>query len=354
METLRAAFDDSFVAQLIVSKTGQIIEANHQACQALNHTREELLRLSHNDLVVSDDLEMFIDTIDKFESGRTQNYRIELRYLRSDRKFLWASVSVSAVRKEGRMTALLLQLQDISEQKRAEAALQQNNHDLEQFVYIASHDLREPLTAIAGFSTLLKRRYSGHLNEEGNKFLQEIVETTKRMETKIDDLLAFSRAGRMPTSKEATFPLGLAIEEARRSLVRSIEEAHVIFTIPSDLPTVYGDRSLIAQVFQNLFSNSIKYRNLDTPRIVVTVNPGEDNCCIVSVQDNGIGFDMRHKDRIFGVFQRLYTIEQYPGTGIGLAIAKKIVERHQGRIWPESAPGKGSTFFFTLPVATQS
>lgn len=354
METLRAAFDDSFMAQLIVTKDGKILEANHQACDELSHTREELLQLQHEDLVANEDISLFNDTVDKFENGRTQKCRIELRYLRSDRKFLWASVSVSAVRKEGQITALLLQLQDISEQKRAEAALQQNNHDLEQFVYITSHDLREPLTAIAGFASLLKRRYSGDLNDEGNKFLQEIVDTTKRMEVKIDDLLAFSRAGRTQTPKEATFPLGLAIEEARRSLVRSIEEIHVIFSISSNLPTVYGDRSLIAQVFQNLFSNSIKYRGPDTPKIVVDVNSGEDNCCVVSVQDNGIGFEMRHKDRIFGVFQRLYTIEQYPGTGIGLAIAKKIIELHQGKIWPESAPGKGSTFYFTLPVANQA
>lgn len=352
METLRAAFDDSFMAQIIVTRAGQIIEANHQACQALNHKKEDLLRLKHEDLVVSDDIDLFLDAIEKFETGRIQNCKLELRYIRSDKKFLWVSVSVSAVKKDGQITAWLLQLQDISEQKRAEAALQQNNHDLEQFVYIASHDLREPLTAIAGFSSLLKRRYSSSLNDEGNKFLQEIVDTTRRMEAKLDDLLAFSRAGRTQTPKEATFPLGLAIEEARRSLVRKIEEAGARFTIPGDLPTVYGDRSLIAQVFQNLFSNSIKYRSINVPQIVVSVQAGEDNCCIIAVQDNGIGFDMQHKDRIFGVFQRLYTIEQYPGTGIGLAIAKKIVERHQGRIWPLSTPGKGSTFYFTLPVAS--
>ena len=354
METLRAAFNDSFVAQLIVSTTGQIIEANHQACQALNHTKEELLKLRHEELVADDDIDMFIDMADRFESGGLQNCQMELRYLRSDRKFLWASVSISAIRKNGHVTSLLLQLQDISDQKRTEAALQQNNHDLEQFIYIASHDLREPLTAIAGFSSLLKKRYSGSLNEEGNKFLQEILDTTKRMEQKIDDLLAFSRAGRTQASKEAVFPLGLAIEEARRSLVRSIEENCAIFSVPDELPTVYGDRSLIAQVFQNLFSNSIKYRGPEAPKVTISIAPEEDNCCIVSVQDNGIGFDMRHKDRIFGVFQRLYTIEQYPGTGIGLAIAKKIIERHQGRIWTESSPNKGSTFYFTLPVATQT
>lgn len=351
METLRAAFDDSFMAQLIVTKTGQILEANHQACQALNRSKEALLCLRHEALVSSEDIELFQDAIEEFETGQIQNCKLELRYIRSDRKFLWASVSVSAVRHDDQITAWLLQLQDISEQKRAEAALQQNNHDLEQFVYIASHDLREPLTAIAGFSSLLKKRYTGSLNEEGNHFLQEIVDTTKRMETKLDDLLAFSRAGRTQTSNEATFPLGLAIEEARRSLVRSIEENRAHFTIPGDLPTIHGNRSLIAQVFQNLFSNSIKYRGAVTPQVSVAIRPGEDNCCVISVQDNGIGFDMRHRERIFGVFQRLYTIEQYPGTGIGLAIAKRIVERHQGKIWAESTPGNGSTFYFTLPVA---
>ncbi len=354
METLRAAFDDSFVAQVIVTPTGQILEVNHQACRVLNRKRGELLELSHKELIAKDEdfYDIFEGLATTFEVNNLQNWQTEQRYVRSDGVAFWASVSVSAIRKEKRVEALLLQLQDITDQKRAEEDLQRNSDDLEQFVYIASHDLREPLIAIAGFASLLRKRYDDKLDDQGKHFLDEVMNGTKRMEAKIDDLLAFSRAGRIGVL-HGYFPLGAAIEEARRLVVRVAEESKVSFEIPSDLPIIQGDRGMVAQVFQNLFSNAIKYRGSDTPKIVIKVEPQDENFWLISVSDNGIGFDMQHKDRIFGVFQRLYTVEQYPGTGIGLAIAKKIVERHRGKIWPQSAPGAGTTFYFTLPSAIQ-
>ena len=351
MDILRAAFDDSFMAQIIVDPSGQILDANHQACRVFTRERHELLKLNHKDLTVDDGFDLFEDLVKTFETKHLQNWQTEQRYCREDGPSLWASVSVSAIRKGKQIEALLLQLQDITDQKMAEEDLQRNNDELEQFVYIASHDLREPLIAIAGFASLLQKRYGDRLDETGLHFIDEVTSSAKRMETKIDDLLAFSRAGRANVV-QGTFPLGASIEEARRSLVRCIEEAGVTFEIPTDLPVLQGDRSMVAQVFQNLFSNSIKYRGADAPKISVRADPyNDENFWLITVRDNGIGFEMQHKDRIFGVFQRLYTIEQYPGTGIGLAIAKKIVERHRGKIWPLSAPGKGTTFFFTLPCA---
>jgi len=228
--------------------------------------------------------------------------------------------------------------------------LTEANESLEQFVYIASHDLREPLTGIAGFATLLERRYEDQLDDAGKHFLSEIIGGAQQLAQKIEDLLALSRAGRGTIN--GPFPLGSAIEEARRSLVRSIKQSDAAFRIEGQLPLVRGDRSMIAQVFQNLFSNSIKYRRgEDAPLIWIEAHNDESGWVQVSVRDNGIGFDMEHSDRIFKVFQRLYTIEQYPGTGIGLAIAKKIIEKHGGRIWTSSEPSEGSTFYFTLPGA---
>jgi light-regulated signal transduction histidine kinase (bacteriophytochrome) len=229
--------------------------------------------------------------------------------------------------------------------------VEQLEEDLEQFAYLASHDLREPLTGLAGFATLLQSRCDDQLTDDCKHFLKQIIEGTKRMEEKLEDLLAFSRAGRAkPTG---AFPLGQAIEEARRALVRSIAETKATINIKGELPVVEGDRSMIAQVFQNLFSNSLKYRRGDKPpRILIEAEPHDDGSWRVAVRDNGIGFDMRYQERVFGVFQRLYTIEEYPGTGIGLAIARKVIERHGGTIWTWSKPDQGATFYFTLPPTT--
>lgn len=351
-DRLRAAFDDSFVAQIILAPTGEIVEANHQASRVLHRSREALCKLHHRDITTDEGLELFEGLAQKFDENNLVNWQTEQKYLRSNGFIFWANVSVSAIRKEKRVVGLLLQLQDITDFRRAEGDLQRNNDDLEQFVYIASHDLREPLTSVAGFASLLRRRFGDRFDEEGNHFLSEILDSAKRMEQKIDDLLAFSRAGRVGVL-QGTFHLGSAIEEARRNLVRRIEEAEAVLDIQSDLPTLQGDRGLIAQVFQNLFSNSIKYRGSDVPQVTVRAEPYDDNYWLIQVNDNGIGFDMQHKDRIFGVFQRLHTTEEYPGTGIGLAIAKKIVERHQGRIWTASSSGKGTCFYFTLPSSSE-
>ena len=229
--------------------------------------------------------------------------------------------------------------------------VEQLEQDLEQFAYLASHDLREPLTGLAGFATLLQSRCDDQLTDDGRHFLKQIIEGTKRMEEKLEDLLAFSRAGQArPTG---SFPLGGAIEEARRALARSIAETKATIDIESEMPIVEGDRSMIAQVFQNLFSNSLKYRHKDKPpHIQIKAELHDDGLWQVAVRDNGIGFDMRYQERVFGVFQRLYTIEEYPGTGIGLAIARKVIERHGGTIWTRSEPDQGATFYFTLPPAT--
>lgn len=352
-DRLRAAFDDSAVAQIIISPTGEIREVNYQACRFLGRSREELCKLHHRDIATDEGLEMFDGSAEKMAEKSLINWQTEQKYIRSNGFIFWANVSVSAIRRDGTIVGLLLQLQDITELRRAQGNLQRNNDDLEQFVYIASHDLREPLTSVAGYAGLLTRRYGDKIDQEGNHFLNEILDSAKRMEQKIDDLLSFSRAGRTGVT-QGTFHLGAAIEEARRNLVRRIEEASAVFEAQDDLPTLQGDRGLIAQVFQNLFSNSIKYKGSDPPKISIQAELYDDNYWLITVKDNGIGFDMQHKDRIFGVFQRLYTVDEYPGTGIGLAIAKKIVERHQGRIWTLSASGKGSTFFFTLPSAPQT
>ena len=225
--------------------------------------------------------------------------------------------------------------------------VKQLEEDLDQFVYLTSHDLREPLMGVAGFATLLQKRCGDNLDERGQHFLEQIIDGSKRMESKLDALLAFSRAGK---ATMGPFPLGSAVEEARRSLALKFSETGTVLHIEDGLPVVEGDRSLIAQVFQNLISNSIKYRSKDEePEIWISSQEFDCDHYLVAVKDNGIGFDMCHKERIFGVFQRLYTVEEYPGTGIGLAIAKRVIERHGGEVWPDSQPNQGTVFYFTLP-----
>jgi two-component system, chemotaxis family, sensor kinase Cph1 len=239
---------------------------------------------------------------------------------------------------------------ELLEAHRLRQEIEDRQRELEQFLYISSHDLREPLNTIAGLVTLLKRRYGNVLDDTGNRWIDQVVKVTKQTELKIDALLELSRAGRETPSGE--FYLGSAIEEAQRALGQMIREsgADIRSDLRGDNPLFRGDRSLIAQVFQNLFSNSIKYSK-GTPQITIGAKMHDTKFWCISVTDNGLGFDMKFKDRIFKVFHRLYTLEQYPGTGMGLAIAKRVVERHHGSIWVESEPDKGATFYFTLPLA---
>lgn len=243
---------------------------------------------------------------------------------------------------------------DISENKKTNhllkcktKELETKNKDLEDFCYVVSHDLREPLVSVAGFASLVRKRYEDQLDEQGILFLDRILEGTKRMENKIDDLLALSRAGREDPNGH-TLHLKEAIEEATQSLYGSISKHGAKIIIEKDMPKVKGDYSMIVQVFQNLLSNSIKYRKTNETPIVTIYTTPFNGYYQITLEDNGVGFDIKHHDRIFGVFQRLHSTEDYPGTGIGLAIVKKIIEKHKGSVWAESEIGKGTKFHFTL------
>jgi PAS domain S-box-containing protein len=237
------------------------------------------------------------------------------------------------------------ELQELTEE------LRRSNKELEQFAYIASHDLQEPLRTVTSSIGLLENWYKGKLGAEADTFIGYAVDGTKRMQQLIKDLLAYSRV----TSRgEAFTPVHCegVVQHAIDNLRIAIEESGATITLPDKpLPMVMGDKSQLAQLFQNLIGNAIKFRGEQPPavRIGVERDAGR-NECIFSVRDNGIGMDIQYADKVFTIFQRLHTTEEYPGTGVGLALCKKIVERHGGRIWVESEPGKGSTFYFTLPL----
>ncbi len=242
-------------------------------------------------------------------------------------------------------TEELAESQQALEQKVQELA--RSNSDLEQFAYIASHDLQEPLRTVASFAQLLQRRYKGKLDSSADEFIHYMVDGASRMQGLINDLLAFSRVGSRgkvfaPADFEAV--VGLALGNLQTAIAESgAEVTH------DPLPTVNCDGSQLTQVFQNLVGNGIKFHNSQQPHVHIGVEH-KDSEWVFSVKDNGIGIDPQFNQRIFEVFQRLHTRTEYPGSGIGLSITKKIVERHGGRIWVESQPGQGANFLFTLPA----
>lgn len=231
-----------------------------------------------------------------------------------------------------------------SEQRAIDLA--RSNADLEQFAYVASHDLQEPLRAVVSYVQLLEKRYAGQLDDRADKYIAYAVDGGQRMQTLINDLLAYSRVGRniddmVPTESER------ALSRALVSLRTIIEETGASVTSDS-LPVVYANETMLAQLFQNLIGNAIKFRG-DEPLHIHVSAEQHDGEWRFAVHDNGIGIAPEYAERIFVIFQRLHARDEYAGTGIGLAICKKIVERHGGRIWVESVPGEGATFYFTLP-----
>jgi light-regulated signal transduction histidine kinase (bacteriophytochrome) len=223
--------------------------------------------------------------------------------------------------------------------------LKQSNAELEQFAYVASHDLQEPLRMVASYVQLLERRYKGKLDSDADEFINYAVDGANRMRGLIDDLLTYSRVSRLgkpfePVDLEATMEIVLS------NLQASIRDANAVIT-HDKLPNIIADSGQLAQLFQNLIGNAIKFHGKEPPHIHVSVKSQETEY-LFSVKDNGIGIDPQYFDRLFKIFQRLHTKQEYPGSGIGLVICKKIVERHGGRIWLESQVGKGSTVYFTL------
>jgi light-regulated signal transduction histidine kinase (bacteriophytochrome) len=232
--------------------------------------------------------------------------------------------------------------------KQAQQELARSNQDLEQFAYVASHDLQEPLRMVATYTQLLAERYHGQLDANADKYIQYAVDGALRMQTLVQDLLTFSRVGRQDTDLQSIDCNGV-VAMAMKNLQAAISESGAQI-VCDPLPVICGDRSQLQQVFQNLIGNAIKFRGSEP--LVIRVSAVQDaKTWVFSVADNGIGISPDHREIIFAIFKRLHTRAEYPGSGIGLSICKKIIERQGGRIWVESSRGRGSTFRFTMPVA---
>jgi light-regulated signal transduction histidine kinase (bacteriophytochrome) len=276
----------------------------------------------------------------------------DLYGLRKDRTEFPVEIGLAPV--EGRTETLIMAtIVDITKRKNAEAKLQytlnelqRSNTDLEQFAYVASHDLQEPLRTITGMVQLLQKKYQGNLDARADEYIGFTVEAATRMQALINGLLEFSRVDRQGKPIEEV-NMKDVVQAATKSLSKTIHEKNAIITC-EDLPTVQVDSLQMARLFQNLIGNAIKFRSERQPKIHISATALEDKWHF-SVRDNGIGIEPQYFERIFVIFQRLHTRTEYPGTGIGLSLCKKIVERHGGQIWVESESGAGTTFHFTIP-----
>ena len=285
-------------------------------------------------------------------SGQRLEHMETVRVTKDGRP-LDVSVTVSPVKgQDGQIVGASKIIRDITERKRAVETLQRtaddlarSNKDLEQFAYVTAHDLKEPLRMVTGFMGLLKDHCQGKLDAKSDEYIGFASDAATRMQGLIDDLLAYSRAGRGQLT-ECT-DVAAVLTRVLQTLSVSIQQSAAVIT-HDPLPTIASNPLELSQVFQNLIANAITFRRERTPEIHIGAQR-QAGGWLFAVRDNGIGIDSQFAERIFLIFQRLHTREQYPGTGIGLAICKKVVERHGGRIWVESQPGEGSTFCFTIP-----
>jgi PAS domain S-box-containing protein len=348
-----ALLDAGADAVVVVNGAGTIVLLNLQAEKQFGYRRDELLGQSMTKIIPEGFAERLTgDASVTKGSAERSDVALELCGRRKDGSEFPVEVMLSSLEIAGGVLVTTA-IRDVSARKKIEAELHRNitelyrsNEELGQFAYVASHDLQEPLRMVASYTQLLSKRYKGRLDADADEFIAFAVDGANRMQRLIQDLLVYSRVGTkgkvlLDTSSEE------ALQAALMNLRGAIDESGAQVT-HDPLPGVMADEMQLTQLFQNLVGNAIKYQRAGVPTVHVSAARSGEEKWLFSVKDNGLGIDSRHFERIFGMFQRLHGRDEFAGTGIGLAICKKIVERHGGEIWVESEPGNGSTFRFAL------
>lgn len=348
-------YEEAPDAILLVDAMGAIKHANREA--------ESLFGYAKNDLIGSP-IEILIP-----ERYNPKHVGLRNHYIANPhRRPMGAGLALAARRKDGTEIPVDIMLspihvsdekliicviRDVTERRKAEEALkdfaselQRSNEELEQFAYVASHDLQEPLRSVASSCQFLERSLKGKLDQDTEEFLGFAIDGAKRMQDLISDLLAYSRVSRVLELRPVD--ISKVLDRVQANLSSQIQDTEAAI-IRGNLPIIKGDFSLLTQLFQNLITNALKFRTDAKPVVTISADYVE-NELIFSISDNGIGIQNNNLEKIFDLFKRLHRHEKYPGTGIGLAICKKIIETHGGRIWVESVPGQGSTFKFTIPA----
>lgn len=356
-ERFRRAFHDAPIGMSVFrvepGSFGYTEECNAAMSRLLGYTIEEFRALAAGEITHPGDAERERPLIEELASGKRDSYGLEKRNRHKDGHWVWIWVTVSLLKDEDPPRLAIGHVLDITERKAAEAELakaqenlERSNAELDQFAYVASHDLKEPLILLSAYARMLAERHGDELDDESSTFLGHIRDEAGRMKAMIDDLLDYSRL-ETRAGEAQLVDLNETVESGRRTLAPQLEETGGTIEVAGELPTVSGTASQFERLFRNLLSNGIKFRGEDPPRITVAA-VRVDEGWQVTVSDNGIGIDPAKADRVFDVFQRLHSQERYPGTGMGLAICKRIVERHGGRIWVEAPEGGGSDFHFTF------
>jgi PAS domain S-box-containing protein len=340
----------------MANQNGRIVQVNEQTEQCFGYPRSALVGQSLEVLVPPRLRERCKpDPFSAAAATCEEGGRAELVGLREDGTEFPLEVGVQALVSE-RDVLVLIAIVDITQQKNTEAALkkladelQRSNADLAQFAYVASHDLKEPLRKVSSFCQLLKDRYGEKLDADGQRYIDYAVDGSRRMNSLITALLELAQVNSR-AAPAAAVDVGAVCRGAIDNLSTAIEDSGAKVVCDEELPVVLGDEGQLTQLFQNLIGNAIKFRGPQAPVITVEARPDHGQWQF-AVRDNGIGIDPAQHERVFQIFQRLHTREKYAGTGIGLSICQRIVQRHGGRIWIESTPGEGTTFYFTLPSA---
>jgi len=354
-EAFRSLVESLEEGVLMVDGEGRLVAANPSATRILGMDPERILAYNRSDpdwFFVADDGQPVADLDRPLRvTGATGHPQVgvPLGLRRPDGSTRWLSVSTRAVEpeREGPYT-VVVSFSDVTEERKAATALERSNAELQQFAYVASHDLSEPLRMVSSYLGLLRRRYQGRLDPDADEFIDYAVDGAARMRSLIEALLAYSRAGR--GGEPERVELGSVAADVLRSLATALVEAGAEIDI-GELPDVMGDRAQLEQLLQNLIANALKFRTDEHARVWVRNETGPPGMAQISVADGGIGIPSDRREQVFEMFGRLHDREQYEGTGIGLAICRKIVERHGGRIWIDERDGGGAVFRFTLPVA---
>lgn len=337
---------------VMVDQQGRMRFVNAEIERLFGYTRAELLGQAVEQLIpqrMADAHRQYRADSTRQLHGREMGMARDLVALRKDGTEFPVVVGLNPVTRDGEVYVVASVI-DISARKQAELELERSNGELQRFAYVASHDLQEPLRTVASYVQLIERRYGDRLDSDGKDFMAFIVDGARRMQSMVNDLLTLSRVGErgadlVPTSADE------ALDRAMRDLALALAESGATVT-RAPLPTVRGDARQLEQLFANLLGNAMKFAGAHPPRIEIAARRVGPQWAF-SVRDHGIGIEPEYFDRIFVIFQRLHSRDEYPGTGIGLALCKKIVERHGGRIWVDSEPGHGATFNFTLHATAQ-
>ncbi|MEP6517466.1 PAS domain-containing sensor histidine kinase [Microcoleus vaginatus] len=337
----------------VIDRNSLTTYVNHAMARMLGYSELEMFGRSIFDFMDEREKPQAIENVERRKQGIGEQH--EFKFKSKDGKDIWTDMSTSPVMdSQGNLLSCCALVYNITSRKEAEQQmlqltedLKRSNEELEQFAYVASHDLQEPLRAVTSYTQLLAQRYQGNLDDRADKYINYIVDGATRMQQLINDLLAYSRLGTRGQEFEPA-DCNAAVQQSLCNLQIAIAETKAVITCDA-MPTVMADEFQLVQLFQNLLANSIKFCRQDIPLIHIAARRQESEW-VFSVRDNGIGIDPQYADRIFIIFARLHSRRQYSGTGIGLAMCKRIVERHGGRIWVESQEGKGATFYFTIPI----